>query len=161
VRAFFLRPRNPAYRYYVNHFTGFPFSFGVFQSYYTTHPPFSEHPNGIAAIGTCSSGVMYLWAPVTIYILESRPSIRRLSSIFGLVIVVSAMIASSFSTQVWHLILTQGVLYAIGGSFLYSPTMFYLDEWFVKKKGLAFGIMWAGVGTVCLHFSKFTYHRNC
>jgi hypothetical protein len=92
---------------------------------------------------------MYLWAPVTIYILESWPSVRRLSSIFGLIIVVSAITASSFSTQVWHLILTQGVLYAIGGSFLYSPTMFYLDEWFVKKKGLAFGIMWAGVGTVC------------
>ena len=149
MRAFFLRPRNPAHRKYLNHSTGFPFSFGVFQSYYTTHPPFSEHPNGIAAIGTCSSGVMYLWAPVTIYILESWPSVRRLSSIFGLIIVVSAITASSFSTQVWHLILTQGVLYAIGGSFLYSPTMFYLDEWFVKKKGLAFGIMWAGVGTVC------------
>jgi hypothetical protein len=26
--------------------------------------------------------------------------------------------------------------------------MFYLDEWFVKRKGLAFGIMWAGVGAV-------------
>lgn len=42
----------------------------------------------------------------------------------------------------------EGVLYAIGGSLLYSPAMFYVDEWFVKKKGLAFGVMWAGVGAV-------------
>ncbi|KUJ12299.1 MFS general substrate transporter [Mollisia scopiformis] len=130
----------------------FPFSFGVFQSYYTTHPPFSLSPNGIAAIGTCSSGVMYLIAPITLYALEYYPSIRRLSSIMGLAIAVTALIASSFATKVWQLILTQGILYAIGGSLLYSPTMFYLDEWFIKKKGLAFGIMWAGVGTSGLIF---------
>lgn len=127
---------------------GFPFSFGVFEFYYTNNLPFSKHPNGIAMIGTFSSGGMYLIAPLTLYILESWPSIRRLSSIFGLVVVLTALIASSFSTQVWHLILTQGCLYAIGGSFLYAPTMFYLDEWFILKKGLGFGIMWAGVGTV-------------
>ncbi|KAE8453211.1 hypothetical protein EG329_011278 [Mollisiaceae sp. DMI_Dod_QoI] len=131
---------------------GFPFSFGVFQSYYTTHPPFSFQSNGIAAIGTCSSGIMYLIAPITLYALESWPSTRRLSSIIGLVIAVTALIASSFATRVWHLILTQGILYAIGGSLLYAPTMFYLDEWFIRRKGLVFGIMWGGVGTSGLIF---------
>jgi hypothetical protein len=90
---------------------------------------------------------MYLFAPVSLYILETWPSIRRRTSALGLVLIVSTLIASSFSTAVWHLIVTQGVLYAVGGSFLYAPTVFYLDEWFIKKKGLAFGIMWAGVGT--------------
>ncbi|KAK0120033.1 hypothetical protein ONS95_011447 [Cadophora gregata] len=88
---------------------------------------------------------MYLFAPISLHILEAFPFVRRFSSIIGLVIATGALVASSFSTQVWHLIATQGVLYAIGGSFLYSPTMFYLDEWFVEKKGLAFGVMWAGV----------------
>lgn len=131
---------------------GFPFSFGVFQSYYSTHAPFSNDHRGIAAIGTCSTGVMYLFAPISLYILEAFPSIRRFSSIVGLVIATGALVASSFSTEVWHLIATQGVLYAIGGSLLYSPTMFYLDEWFVDKKGLAFGVMWAGVGASGLVF---------
>jgi len=31
---------------------GFPFSFGVFQDYYATHPPFSNEPSGIATIGS-------------------------------------------------------------------------------------------------------------
>ncbi|ESZ90147.1 putative MFS monocarboxylate transporter [Sclerotinia borealis F-4128] len=99
---------------------GFPFAFGVFQTYYSTHPPFDEHADSIAITGSCATGI--------------------------------TLIAASFATQVWHLIVTQGVLYAIGGSLLYSPTMFYLDQWFVKRKGLALGVMWSGVGTSGLIF---------
>ncbi|KAL8797302.1 MAG: hypothetical protein Q9195_000456 [Heterodermia aff. obscurata] len=65
----------------------------------------------------------------------------------GLVLVTLSLIAASFSTQVSHLILTQGALYGIGGAFLYCPFVFYLDEWFIERKGLAFGILWAGTGT--------------
>ncbi|GME37341.1 MFS transporter [Neofusicoccum parvum] len=67
-----------------------------------------------------------------------------MSSIAGLFILSGSLALSSFSTHVWHLILTQGVLYAIGGSILYHPILIYIDEWFVRRKGLAFGIMWAG-----------------
>ncbi|QSZ36322.1 hypothetical protein DSL72_007448 [Monilinia vaccinii-corymbosi] len=111
---------------------GFPFAFGVFQTYYSTHPPFDKHTNSIAITGTCATGVMYLFAPVSLYVLETFPPIRRLSSIVGLVIVSIALITASFATQIWHLVVTQGVLYAIGGSLLYSPTMFYLDQWFER-----------------------------
>ena len=27
-----------------------------------------------------------------------------------------------------------------------DPAVLFLDEWFVRRKGLAFGIMWAGTG---------------
>lgn len=42
-----------------------------------------------------------------------------------------------------RLILTQGVLYAIGSSLLYSLSILYLEEWFINRKGFAFGVMWA------------------
>lgn len=29
---------------------------------------------------------------------------------------------------------------------IYNPFLFYVDEWFIKRKGLAFGIFWAGSG---------------
>ena len=35
-----------------NNLSGFPFSFGIFQDYYSTHAPFSKEPSGIAIIGT-------------------------------------------------------------------------------------------------------------
>ncbi|CZT45848.1 related to monocarboxylate transporter 2 [Rhynchosporium secalis] len=131
---------------------GFSFSFGVFQAYYAKHPVFGKNPSGIAAIGTSSLGVMYLMAPVTLTVLEAFPRFHRWCSVVGLVISALALILSSFATQIWHLIITQGVMYAVGGSLLYAPTMFYLDQWFEKRKGLAFGVMWSGVGASGLVF---------
>ena len=64
----------------------------------------------------------------------------------GLGIIATALVISSFSSRVWHLILTQGVLYGIGGTVLYTPTVIFLDEWFVRRKGFAYGVMWAGTG---------------
>lgn len=57
-----------------------------------------------------------------------------------------ALISASLTERVSHLIVTQGLLYGVGVSLLYNPFIFYLDEWFVKRKGLAFGIFWAGTG---------------
>lgn len=34
---------------------GFPFSFGLFQEYYSSHEPFASNPGGIAVIGTTAS----------------------------------------------------------------------------------------------------------
>jgi MFS family permease len=46
--------------------------------------------------------------------------------------------------QVYVLVLTQGVLYAIGGSLIYSPCMSYMSEWFVNRRGMANGVIFAG-----------------
>jgi hypothetical protein len=34
---------------------GFPFSFGVFQEYYSTHEPISSDSSGVAVIGTTAT----------------------------------------------------------------------------------------------------------
>jgi MFS family permease len=46
------------------------------------------------------------------------------------------------------LIATQGVLYALGCGLLFSPISLYLDDWFVERKGLAYGTMWAAKSAV-------------
>ena len=58
---------------------------------------------------------MYLSAPFISSLLAAFPFYTRYFSYFGLGIIVVALVASSFATRVWHLILTQGVMYAIGG----------------------------------------------
>ena len=87
---------------------------------------------------------MYLGPPFTFGLLQRFPHHRRRFAVAGLVITLFALVGSSFATRVWHLILTQGVLYAVGGSILYFPTIIFLDEWFIRRKGLAYGVMWAG-----------------
>lgn len=89
---------------------------------------------------------MYLGAPFVFAALQQWPNFRTYCSGVGLGIIVLALIISSFSQRVWHLILTQGVLYAIGGTMLYMPAILFLDEWFIQRKGFAYGVMWAGTG---------------
>ena len=125
---------------------GFPFSFGIFQDYYNRHEPFASQKSSVPVIGTTALGIMYLGAPFTFAALQRWPKYRLAYLPAGLFIIVVALIGSSFAQSVQQLILTQGVLYAIGGNLLYTPTIVFLDEWFVHRKGFAYGIMWAGTG---------------
>jgi MFS family permease len=59
---------------------------------------------------------------------------------------MGSLIAASFSTKVWHLILTQGLLYGIGFLVLYYALLSMLNEWFVERRGLAYGILFAAAG---------------
>ena len=131
---------------------GFPFSFGIFQEYYATHEPFSREPSGIAIIGSSAMGFMYLGLPFTFAIMQHWPRYRLFYAPSGVLIMGLALVISSFSTRVWQLIFTQGFLYALGGTLLYTPTISFLDEWFVRRKGFAYGVMWAGtgVGGICV-----------
>ncbi|OCK76027.1 MFS general substrate transporter [Lepidopterella palustris CBS 459.81] len=122
---------------------GFPFAFGVFQEYYGTHAPFADSGK-IAIIGTCAMGIMYLSAPLIFGLLQRFPKTRTPAIGVGLVTMSLALGLSSLSTTVTHLIVSQGILYAIGGGLVYAPTILFMDEWFVNKKGFAFGVMWAG-----------------
>ncbi|KHO00412.1 MFS monocarboxylate transporter [Metarhizium album ARSEF 1941] len=124
---------------------GFPFSFGVFQDYYSTHEPFAASSQ-IPIIGTCAMGIMYLDIPIVMGIQRMYPRFSRWSPIMGLLFMCASLTASSLSQNVGHLILTQGVLYAVGGSVAYCPCLLYMDEWFARRKGLAYGIMWSGTG---------------
>ena len=99
---------------------------------------------------------MYLDSPLIFMVLQRWPNLRRPSCAAGLVLMTISLLASSFSQSVWHLVLTQGVLYAIGGSLLYNPVLLLLDEWFVRRKGMAFGIMWVG-----LHNAPKTNRSTC
>ena len=125
---------------------GFAFTFGLFQDYYTNLPEFHGQESKVATIGTAATGLMYLWAPIALGLCRQFPHYRRHGMFLGAAVMTVAFITASFSRNVNQLIATQGVLYAIGGSMIYYPVFLFLDEWFVVRKGLAFGIMWASSG---------------
>ncbi|KAJ5497642.1 Major facilitator superfamily domain general substrate transporter [Penicillium expansum] len=124
---------------------GYAFAFGIFQDYYSTHEPFKGSEN-IAVIGTCAMGIAYLIAPLAIVLMILVPRIARWVSTIGVVIMCLSLALSSFSTSVMHLILSQGIGFGIGGCFAYTPTILFMSEWFDKRRGLAFGIVWGGSG---------------
>ena len=57
-----------------------------------------------------------------------------------------SLVAASFVKSVGLLIAFQGVTYSIGVTILFFPMISMLNEWFVVKRGLAFGIMCAATG---------------
>lgn len=124
---------------------GFAFSFGVFQKYYHDHEAFQDS-SMVAVIGTCATGISYLSCPLVIIAMILLPRWGRWFSSVGLTIMCLSLALGSFSTNVTHLVLSQGVGFGVGGCIAYSPSILYMDEWFVNRRGLAFGITWAGSG---------------
>ncbi|KXT16971.1 hypothetical protein AC579_7391 [Pseudocercospora musae] len=125
---------------------GLALSFGVLQEYYTNNKPFASHPSGIAAIGTTGTGIMYLTMPVFLAAFQRWPNSRRYSLWCSLPIVATALIGASFTNTVPQLLVCQGIVYAVGGNALVMPSINYINEWFVRKKGLAIGVAIAGDG---------------
>lgn len=89
---------------------------------------------------------MYLCGLPALILNRMFPRWARYSPLIGLFIVCAALFVSAYATNVTELIITQGVFYGVGGAIAYMPCIMYIDEWFVKRKGLAYGIMWSGTG---------------
>jgi len=71
----------------------------------------------------------------------------RLVIPLGAVLVSAGMILATFISQPWHLDLTMGVLVGGGTIFLsYMGHSLFLPYWFTRRRGLALGIAFAGVG---------------
>ena len=123
-----------------SHSIGYPGSYGLFQDYYSNHAPFAGSPN-IAVIGALAMGLMYLSAPLVFGIMHAYPHTKRPCILIGLIVMSLALGLGSLSQTVPQLLATQGIFYAIGGSLVYSPTVQFMDDWFVQRKGLAFGAL--------------------
>lgn len=120
------------------------FAYGELQHYFSTHEPFQKDSSTTAAISTLSIGLMYICSPCVAFFVQRWPWTRAPLGILGLAIMDAALIAASFCNDAAALLGTLGVLYALGGLILYFPAMYLIDEWFEKKKGLAFAAVWSG-----------------
>lgn len=66
---------------------------------------------------------------------------------FGVGLMAAGLLLAPLTTQPWHLYLTIGVLVGAGSVCLgYSGQSLFLPNWFIRKRGLAIGIAFAGVG---------------
>ncbi|XP_020619487.1 monocarboxylate transporter 10-like [Orbicella faveolata] len=95
-------------------------------------------------------GMMFLFAPVTSALCE-RVGCRVVAFCGGLLGVLG-FVLSSFVKDVHRLYITFGVLWGVGASMSYLPTLRSLPYWFERRIGLANGIVTAGsgVGTIAM-----------
>ncbi len=69
----------------------------------------------------------------------------------GAVIVTIGLLATTFSSEPWHLSLSLGIM-VVGGSVIiaYVGHSAFLPNWFVRRRGLAIGIAFSGVGVFAM-----------
>ena len=77
-------------------------------------------------------------------ILPKAARYRQTLVLIGITTMMVSLILASLATEAWQIVLTQGILYGIGGIFLNFVHVSIFSEWFDKKKGQAMGMIWLG-----------------
>jgi MFS family permease len=104
-----------------------------------------------AFIGGLNFAVAMLASPI-VTVLARQYGIHLPMSM-GIAFQTGGFIAASFSTQIWHLYLSQGILVGLGVGFIWIPSIAILSQWFQGRRSLAYGIAAAGSGIGGLVFS--------
>ncbi|KAI0088058.1 monocarboxylate transporter [Irpex rosettiformis] len=123
--------------------------YGVFQEFYTSDRSNITDAQGqdalVSFVGTLGTGLT--WSG-SIFV---NPLIARTKHVQGIVLVgvflmSLGIICASFSTKLWHLFLTQGILYGIGASLFYFPILSLTPMYFDRHRGFAVGLVLSGAG---------------
>lgn len=124
---------------------GITTTFGVYQAHFFRSGAFNNATETeISWIGSIASGVVFLPGPfinslIRFFGLYTLVIIGMLSCSFGFIL-------ASFGTQLWHLYLTQGVMFGLGGGLVFLSTISITSQYFEKRRGFANGIVVSGSG---------------
>ncbi|KDN59889.1 putative major facilitator superfamily transporter [Colletotrichum sublineola] len=89
-------------------------------------------------------GPALLIAPIVTFCI---PRIGTQASLgIGVVIQAAALIGASFTTEIWHLLLSQGIGFGVGMGFAFNSTVGLVPQWFVVRRSFASSIATAGSG---------------
>ncbi|KAK3826815.1 MAG: major facilitator superfamily domain-containing protein [Linnemannia elongata] len=118
--------------------------YGVYQDQYITHDYNTSSTFQLAWVGTLNVVGMDLTGPITGQFADHFG--YQISAFVGALIMGASLIATSFSTKVWQLYIFQGILYGLGASLAFFPSLSLPSQWFKKRRGFATGIVVAGGG---------------
>ncbi|KAK3843930.1 MAG: major facilitator superfamily domain-containing protein [Linnemannia gamsii] len=118
--------------------------YGVYQDQYITHDYNTSSTFELAWVGTLNVVGMDLTGPITGQFADHFG--YRISAFVGALIMGASLVATSFSTKVWQLYIFQGILYGLGASLAFFPSLSLPSQWFKKRRGFATGIVVAGGG---------------
>lgn len=116
---------------------------GVFSNAFATTILKDASTTELLGVGSTAIACLNLMTPF-------NPMLARFGTRFimviGSILMSLGIILAGFSTQVWHLYLTQGVLFGSGASMVYMSVVAVIPQWFTTKRGTAMGISSAGTG---------------
>jgi MFS family permease len=117
--------------------------------------PISTSSSALTAfIGTLGSGLTWSGSLLINPIL-ARLNVKgtKVLCVTGILFMSLGLGLASLCSQVWQLLLTQGMLYGIGSSLIYFPVLSVAPEYFTGHRGSAMGFILSGSGVGGLVFS--------
>lgn len=90
-------------------------------------------------------GILFQFLPKSV-------KFRQMLVIAGIFTITAAMILARYATTVLQTVLSQGVLFGVGGIMLNFVHVSIFSEWFDKRRGEAMGIIWLGYRVGALAF---------
>jgi MFS family permease len=117
---------------------------GVFQNYYQMNQLRDYSPSTIAWIPSIQIFVMFFPGPVVGWVNDNYGPKYLL--IFGTFFHVLGLMMTSLCTEYYQFILAQGICSPLGLNCIFQAGTNTIPTWFLKKRGLAYGIMAAGSG---------------
>jgi MFS family permease len=134
------------------HTWGMSSSYGVFLAYYIENNTFKGATTlQYAFIGSLNMGCAMGISPFATIAVKKFGT--RQVMLLGVVIETGSWIAASFASKVWHIFLTQGVLFGLGIGVMFTATVGIIPQWFTTHRSLANGIAAAGSGLGGLIYS--------
>lgn len=137
------------------HCWGFNSAYAVFLAYYMDHQTFQGATHlHYALVGSLSLTATFMISPIAT-VATQRYGIRK-TMFAGVIFETASLICASLATQIWHLFLTQGVLFGMGMGMLFIPVASVIPQWFTSKRSLASGVSLSGAGLGGLVYSLAT-----
>ena len=134
------------------HTWGLNSSYGVFLAHYLrtdTYPGATSLE--FAFIGSLSIACALLISPIaTVAVgkVGTKPTL-----FLGVALETASLICASLAKKIWHLFLTQGILFGLGMGFIFVPSVAIVPQWFTTRRSLANGVAAAGSGLGGLVYS--------
>lgn len=134
------------------HSWGFNSAYGVFLAYYLSHETFPGASRlEYAFVGSLSLTTMFIVSPIAT-MATLKYGIRK-TMFAGVIFETASFICASFASQIWHLFITQGIMFGLGMGLLFIPVASVVPQWFTSKRSLASGVSLSGAGLGGLVYS--------
>ncbi|GAA5903751.1 hypothetical protein JCM6882_003405 [Rhodosporidiobolus microsporus] len=132
---------------------GYSYSFSTILVYLQSHDPWQKNSvSSLSAIGTTQLGIQLLLPMFIMNLYRRYPDWVKTIMWISVVVSCTSMLISSWATQLWQLVLLQGVVCATANTFLYCPVFIWVGEWWVERRSMAWGVVQAGTGAGGLIF---------
>jgi MFS family permease len=117
---------------------------GVFQTYYQTNQLRDYSPSTVAWIPSIQIFMMFLPGPIVGWVFDNYGPKHII--IFGTFFHVFGLMMTSLCTEYYQFILAQGICSPLGLNCIFQAGTSSVPSWFLKRRGMAYGILAAGSG---------------